>query len=427
VIGGKNLKPKKSSSKHITFLILLSILLFGCQFGKKQTIDHTATPVPPTSTSTITSTPTVEPSPTPTSTPDIQIEFRPLNEIESISQFSEISGKIALLRAQRRVLRGLLLLELPSMEVKTILEGSDIYASVSPENDLIAYSDYETNIMTISNAGGEVLEKYINSYNYPYSMWLSENILMTKSTNKKYPIFLYSLIEERQTEIPQFVDMTEYESYFDWDIAYGWGFYCDHKNVYDPNFELVLYPDFSDNDLRQISLMDMESREILGTYPTYHLWGRNPTWSPNAEKLAIGLETPGKLSGYQQEISFLKRDGTIEYTTILGNLYDQRYIQGMAWSSNSRYLAFFFSTSERPYENLNITILDTYNKTYISFGEFITDNYYQLFWSPDNKYLLIQKSETNVPEEKFIPAIIEVETGNIIYLEENYDIAGWLK
>ena len=418
-----------SISKKVLTILLLTIIILGCQYGVQQQFTQTPTPIPPTVTKTIAPTKTVTqiPSSTPTSTPDIPIEFRPLNEIYSISQFSEIDGKIVLLGLYRGLANNLTLLNLPISEKKLITEDEWISASVSPDHKLFAYRGYASNIMYILENDGSILTQYINSYDYPDSLWLNEDTILTRTSWEKYPLYFYSIHKNQQTEILQYIDMTEYDPYFPKFVVHDWGFYSYHKNVYDPKFELVLYPDFSNNEISQISIMDMNSGKMIGTYPSYHGWGNYPTWSPDAAKLAIGLVTALDPSGYQDEIFIIDRDGTIEYTTRLSELYENRYIYKMAWSSDSRYLAFYFSSSNKLYENINIAILDTEEDSYISFGEFPTDNFYDIFWSPDNKYLLIQEREINVPEEKYIPAIIEIETGNILYLEGNYDIAGWLK
>jgi hypothetical protein len=417
-----------SISKKVISILLLSIIILGCQYSMQQQLHLTPTSIQPTSTATDipTKTATQEPSSTATSTPDFSIEFRPLNDIDSFSQFSEINGQIILLGLYRGLAYDLTFLNLSTNEKNQITEGEWISASVSPDHQYVAYRGYTSNIMYILENNGEIFTQYINSYDYPDSLWLNEDSLLTRTSWESYPLYFYSLSKKNQIEINQFMDMTEYDVYFEKSVVHYWGFYSYHKNVYDPYFELVLYPDFSNDDIPQLSLMNMNSGEIIGTYPTYHGWGSYPTWSPDGEKLAIGLNISDKSDYYQQEICIINRNGTIEYTTTLSELFDRRFIQTIAWSSDSRYLAFYYSTSEHLYENINIEILDTENKSFISFGEFDTDNYFQIFWSPDNKYLLIQKREMNVPEEKYIPAIIEISTGNIFYLEGEYDIAGWL-
>lgn len=431
-------------------LSLLSILLaIGCMNSSKEIVPIHS-PIANISPTSITQKPhkelTLMPSTTAAIPTDLsEIQFDCLKIRNDSTQLANVEGVLALVEIKDldRLEQNLLLWDLGSGEQKAISTPGTFRYSVSPGGNFLAFDKaifegdhFKSSPVIIIDSDGNPLvtiDEQIGGYGFE---WLDEENLLINFPIENNPLILFSPFEHKQKVIDPFP--TKSIRPFDSELIYSWGFYAYHKIVYNKDLTSGLYA-FSENGEPRVAINDMITNKDVAIFPTNGAFGVSPKWSPNGDKIAIGLNT--NTSGRADTINYgvdkydlfvISRDGEKLFNTNLTSLSESIYISTLSWSPDSRRIAFWYTTNSKNInENLELAVLDLNTNVVKSYcitknaeGHPWMRNDVSPIWSPSGNYILI---ETNDSGQNPRTIIIDIFRGEAVFVKPDVMPVGWMK
>lgn len=424
------------SSFMILAVPLLPLLLVSC---------GGVTAIPATEITDLSSTPTPKQtrevflSPTvivhPSSTQN-GIQYDCIDVQDKVPLLPPINGTIVLLNDRSE---SLLFLDLNSGEEQNLPVGRTRIFSAPPNGMYLAYDswvDTRSRVLKIIDSGGNLSVTIDMPEDWYGFEWLSNATLLINYPVMDYPFILLSPFDREQKILDAYFRENSY-MFADTELIHYWGFYAYHKNVYDPNLTRALYPSYDEinYDGPIVVIRDLISSKDLAAFATNVGWGVSPKWSPDGEKIAIGLNTnpSARINGDNEyEILVIERDGSILLSTELGSFSEYVFTSYLSWSPDSRYVAFRYTTSKDINEKLRLAVLDTLTKKVTDYC--ITSDIQDLsfvrgdpapIWSPDSDFLLIETVEPEIQERNVI--IVDIKSGQPYLIGTGFVPVGWMK
>jgi dipeptidyl aminopeptidase/acylaminoacyl peptidase len=205
--------------------------------------------------------------------------------------------------------------------------------------------------------------------------------------------------------------------------------------AFDPTLSRAIYP----GDNAQIVLLDFQTKQILAEVPLFIAEAPQFAWSPNGSHAAVVAETrPDK---EVDEIFILDRNGQNRQATYLsnysnGNFYTlSSYLtsSNLAWSPDSRYVAFWQQHGEFDAREMRLLVLDTVTDhvtSYCDWGKTSSNSFDAPIWSPDDKQLLIKKivvqsQDPNIEDTTQV-MVIDIDKNIAFPIAENEAPVGWM-
>ena len=375
---------------------------------------------------------------TPVTSSASEIQYRCLEIQGDNPQTTDISGTLVF-RSEVDILDDdLLLLNLASREQKGIpTRGATNYA-ISPGGTLLAFdslvqheaqADSQSNII---DSNGQLVIAINKETGWTDFEWLNEEILLINFPGRGNPLVSFALVEREQRIIEPFITET---GFFEAELIDKWGFYANHRIVYDSRLTRALYALLNEKG-PQIVLHDIEINEDLMFLPTYEGWGTSPKWSPNGEHIAIALNTNSsfQVDGMRKyELFIIDRDGDKFYATNLAEISESIYISSLSWSPDSSHIAFWYTASNNSlHENLELAMLNVDTKKITNYCMSKNEethswkrNDISPIWSPDSAALLIEIPDTgNVTPSTLIVDILQEKA---ILIKSGMIPVGWMK
>jgi hypothetical protein len=171
--------------------------------------------------------------------------------------------------------------------------------------------------------------------------------------------------------------------------------------VYDPSLTRVIFQQvgvFNQIDLVLRNLQtgeDLWRRQNIGAA----LWYLQPSWSPDGQKVVIGLFSPPLLV-------ILDKDGQHEQEILLPSSGGYVELYQTTWSPNQRYIAFWLGGS--------LTVFDTRSQTLIDYCLPPSDALNShIYWSPNSQQIVINIANVSDQEPGRIVAV-DIPTGRAI-------------
>ncbi len=436
--------PRKSCLAAL--IVLSTLLIVSCGIGSDEFPQTKATEFPSsTPTEFSSNNVTLTPNPPATALPDqSDVQYQCLDIRDENLQSLPTGGTLILggkLDLNVRSLESLLFLNLKSGDEKVLLPPEDLLStfSVSPQGKYLAYEVWnggKSFTLKISDAEGNMLISIDVAKDwYSFEWFDDENLLIEDLGEKNNPFILFSPFTQEQSILEAYF-AKDTDIFSDTDLIYYWGFYMYHKNVHDPHLTRTLYPSSNADYDPVVVLRDLVSGEDLAAFPTYAGFGVSPKWSPDGEKIAIGLNTntSAKIDGVNAyEIFVIGRDGEILLSTNLTALSKTIYTSYLSWSPDSRYIAFRYTTDSDINENLELAVLDTSTNQITNYC--ITNNIDDLFfgssydsapiWSPDSEFLLIETLEPETQARNTL--IVDIGNGQAYLVRTGFAPIGWMK
>ena len=167
-----------------------------------------------------------------------------------------------------------------------------------------------------------------------------------------------------------------------------------------------------------------------------------PRWSSDGNRFAVApsLLSRGGDSYPSYEIFSVTQDGIVSQLTHLSDYYPWVYIADLSWSSDNRYIAFWYSYwvdgENQPYFDtlgdryLGVVDIQTGKTTsYCIHGELNAEIGIRKFqpplWSPDSKQLVIQ-SQVGDDFLNFQTILIDVQENRAYHIADNLEPVGWM-
>jgi dipeptidyl aminopeptidase/acylaminoacyl peptidase len=408
-----------------------------------------AIPGPTLPTETLTRQP-----PLTTSTPTTRASALPEDCITPIEEFSQepaAKGKIVLsgilhfsgapltspsyllaLASGERVL-------LPQQDNKVIVDES---FAISPNREWLEYAQVNPNVdepsdETLHFVTKDGFESKVISIGIHQreSLWINDSHLLIENLRQnwsapeaKATLLIINPFTEDRKEL-----FNNYPNQWNGDNL-EWNFTLS-RVIYNPTLSRVIYPTFVTPD-RVIRLVNVETNEIVADIPTTD-YGKFPAWSSDGKQIAFAtqINKDADWDSHQDEIFLLKEDGNLVQLTHVSKANNFAYITGLSWSVDNRYIAFWVNNTnwEEGRTGIRLAIVDTTTgniREFCKIGNldgliYLVEGEDPL-WSPNDKYLAVNLVDPN-NEQYTLVVLVEISTGRLFQVAENYRAVGWLK
>jgi hypothetical protein len=308
------------------------------------------------------------------------------------------------------------------------------YYVTSPDKEKLAFTKSKTfsipyDVMAL-NHNGEENGKFTLPDDWNLFDWLNDEVLLVRQNrlqqDKSELIAVNPVTGEQQILPANFPNLYSRETLVVWGAL----------TIFDPTASLVLYPQREENKLVPI-LWDVDNNKeiarIVGDY--------QPRWSPDGKQLLIVANyqsTPTDFDNY--EIFLVSPDGNETRATFFKDNFERNSIGLPVWSPNSRYVAFWLSTSmsnklgSLAVLDTETSMVDLYCNEFapfpFRFGDHNTLGYVYdqvnsatPIWSPDSQYLLVENYQ------QFTSSTYLFDLGNhtITKIADNARPVSWMK
>ncbi len=409
-------------AKHF-FLLLVVIMLAGCEFNPTLSVKPTATPsLSPSPTSPA----TIAASNTPTILPEARLKIQCLDILPFLQPGLEASG-ILVLDSETS----------PSTYLKDMTSGITtemfsarsflVDATISPDRKWIAYeriSPYQGTLI-IANAKGQT-EKIIDLEDLKLIGWLNNEQLVLRMpayipTSTANPVvgnenkFVYPTLlilnpftGEQRTLEPNFPDLRSPEWLPNWGDWNGL--------VYDPSLTHAVYP-----SNRGLTLRDLDNGRTT-SFPDFDWTEAFPQWSPDGSRFAFANNVIGaKMSS---EIFTIDLDGQVRQLSNLNAYYAGGYISpAFSWSPDGSYIAFWLKVETLDF---SLSVLDTATGEVVNYcvgGPFNIAVDTLPLWAPDGTQIVL---ENYVPGGTSRVVLVDIVHGVAAQIGEGLKPVGWL-
>ncbi|MBX3035690.1 MAG: hypothetical protein KF758_02145 [Anaerolineales bacterium] len=363
------------------------------------------------------------------------IQYRCVNNANVI-QFHEIDGTLIFLKEDADLETRLLLVKLNKGE-EHLLPNKDIqFFSVSPNGMFLAFDSWVDNkhrIMEIIDSKGNQIARLEEPTDWYGFIWLNNReILINYPTNNNPFILLYPFTLDKEM-VEAYLNKNSY-AFSDTELIYDWGFYSYHRNIYDPYLTRIIYPSVDDKNNPIIVMRDIISNKDIVSFSTYAAWGVSPKWSPDGEKLAIGINANSfaqsdNLNKY--EVFIIGNDGEEILSTNFSSFFESVYISHLSWSPDSQYIAFRYTISKNINENLKLAVLNTRTGELIDYcleSDLVNLSFAKgdtsPIWSPDSNFLIVEIQDAS---HKISSLIVDIYSGKSLLIKNNLIPVGWMK
>jgi Tol biopolymer transport system component len=200
-----------------------------------------------------------------------------------------------------------------------------------------------------------------------------------------------------------------------------------HKNIYNSDFSRVVYPAHENGlpteSIPMIIMRNLENDTDILTVPTIMRYGSSPVWSPDGNYFAIAISIDHNYT--EEYINIFNRDGEIVFQTDASTTEMQETIYSMSWSPDSKHLAFVYVLDESSGYTYHLGVLDVEEEKITLYCSPEVYQYTQLYWSPDNRYLLYPSQAAD--SDEISSYILNIESGQNILVMDGYFPGGWMK
>jgi len=308
------------------------------------------------------------------------------------------------------------------------------YYVTSPDKEKLAFTQGKTLAISydviVLNHDGEESGRFTLPDDWNLFDWLNNEMLLVRQNrlqkDKKELVSVNPVNGEQQILPANFPNLYSGMTLVDWGAL----------TIFDPTSTLALYPKIEENEVTSV-LWNVRNNMEMGSISS----GKWPRWSPDRKRLFIVADdksTPVDVG--HDEIVLIKSEGDATRATLFRNHLEHDIINLPVWSPNSRYVAFWLSTSV-PIKTAKLAVLDTetstvdlYCKEVDPFPYRMGENntlgyaYYQVnsappIWSPDNKYLLIEDYQ----EFRSSTYLFDLQSHSITKIADDARPVGWLK
>jgi hypothetical protein len=308
------------------------------------------------------------------------------------------------------------------------------YYVTSPDKEKLAFTQGKTLAISydviVLNHDGEENGRFTLPDDWNLFDWLNNETLLVRQNRlqkDKKELVSVNLVNGEQQVLPaDFPNLYSRETLIEWGAL----------TIFDPTVSFVIYPKRDGLELLS-ALWDIHNnKEITGV-----VGDKWPRWSIDGKRLLTIKDykaTPVDVD--HDEIILVKPEGDITRATFFKDHLEHDIINLPVWSPNSRYVAFWLSTSV-PIKTANLAVLDTETSTVdlycnelvpypFRFGDYNTLGYSDIqvnaaspIWSPDSKYLLVE----NYQQSTSSTFLFDLRNHTIRKLVDNARPVGWLK
>lgn len=205
--------------------------------------------------------------------------------------------------------------------------------------------------------------------------------------------------------------------------------------IYNQSLKRLIYPTFIEPN-RVLRLIDVTTNEVIRDISTTD-YGKFPSWSPDGKRFAFATQTNNNAGwdAYQDEIFTLSTYGELIQITHLSDTSGYALITSMGWSADGDSIAFWVNNTdwEKGRKGAHLSIVNTSGtnqiREYCEFHDSQGKSYRPTgdpIWSPDNQYVLINLTDPD-NETKIQIIAVQVATGNIYRITEDFMAVGWLQ
>jgi WD40-like Beta Propeller Repeat len=310
---------------------------------------------------------------------------------------------------------------------KTHIEGTLLSElKVSPDMQKLAYINYDTEKLVISDANDKKLQSF-DEFNGRFSLieWLdNKNLAINKANEEKPPFYDYSLVVLNTfTGIKNEFHIRDFPNGNGNHKLVSWSYFG--NIVPNPQLTKMIYPIGWDG--YPVVIWDIKSQsEIKRVYFS----DSAPRWSSDGTKLL--LIAPIQFNGYVNftdnlpyqggnEIFVIDDKGEIKRLTYLTTKYKESVYTALSWSPTEEYIAFDLQNRNQPDFGLSILNVKT--------GEInnycIHGNWSSIYWSPDGKQIAFTIGNGFEPLEAKA-YIFDLEKNIAFKIADNAEVAGWV-
>lgn len=306
--------------------------------------------------------------------------------------------------------------------------------SVSPDHNWLVHSaltyDGTSQRITVMDVKGKIIRNVVDADGWldPIS-WLDEEHIAISTLNysKDGPPFP-TLIYNPFTKDVKFLQ-PDYPNIYWWNLPY----WESTLTSYDPSASLVLYPIMGYANIEEgVVLWDVNNHWQVNLLPiSSPSYVHKPIWSADGQKFLLGVvmkdhQTP--------ELYIGNRDGTLQQLTRFEDLVTTGHLTSFtfsnySWSSDNRYIAFWYKIDEQ--DTSQLAILDT--KTSQVGNLCVTDSNKSAsgittpIWSPDDAKILVTGFiNKDIPTDQYHAILIDIEKDYMVEIAENLIPEGWL-
>jgi hypothetical protein len=422
-------KTDMLSNAYLSTISLLFAFIFlftACTSENQMQPTDSAVILSETETQEPTAEPQLKITPTKINPIDYGIYDRFGDLITDPNQFPKMNGKLYLAIYDQYKYRTLIMIDLSTNIIQTILDENFGGGSVSPDGKLFSYIYERNNVndkLITMDLNGSIIDEYVIDDRFYGFQWLNNESILFDFYSDEMPMFLYSPISEEQRTIQSYKgDGSAF--LFIKDTMRDWGLNMYHRNVHNTQLTRLLYPTLIDN-INMVVIRDVETATDLAQIPTNFGYGVWPSWSPDGEMLAIAINTNElkRENGYNKfEIFLYDQNGDQINQTNLLSLSRSVEIHKLLWSPNNQLIAFtYYSNSYGKYFDTKYGIWDIKNGTINNYC--LPENAYFRNWSLDNNYLLLGVRDDSSDETAVY--ILDISSGDYLLIKEDFLPIGW--
>ena len=412
---------KTTKKLHLIFLMSLVIGLSACAGRTNMPVAVTATPVPALAE-------------TPSTTPEARIQENCPAILSARPTDINLAGFAVLSKSKGMIIKSVSSLDLQSGQQTEFDLSQDNGIGgfeISPDRKALAFSADDLHPhLVISDVFGKRLSLHTWSFGgFSDLDWVNDQQLFLMSGDKFIVLDPYTNKSQSYvlTDFLKFPSIDEIDSR--------------HISLaFDPTLSQAIYP----GDNAQIVLLDFQTKQILAEVPLFIDEAPQFTWSPDGSQAAVvGTIRADKAKPElaTDEVFILDNGGKNRQATHLSNYSNDNFYtlssylasSNLAWSPDSRYVAFWQQHGEFDAREMRLLVLDTVTDhvtSYCDWGKTSSNSFDAPIWSPDGRQLLVkqivvQSKDPNIEDTTQV-MVIDIEKNIAFPIAENQFPIGWM-